>query len=284
MREKSGSKLNEYEDLQQINTELERKKTKKIKQKCLVKHKKKKNRKPENHDYKCFICLKVFDLISEKHAHVKTSHCGIKICSICNKKKQTAIALESHLRYHFFGYDFLCSTCGKSFKFKNLLENHVKVDHFNSVKFVCDLCSYTTKFKINLKRHLISYHLKQKNFICPFETCASKYSTQVGLNLHMYRSHDVPAPVQCSECFQGFTFESEVRVHKKYCTGSKREKIPQNSAVDILDNGFQCKICQQIFSSRSKWSVHYHHKHKNSNICSICNKQVNFLNFVNPAM
>lgn len=126
---------------------------------------KSKNKKPETHDYRCFICEKVFDLISAKDLHVKQDHADIKICKICNKRKQTAIALETHLRYHFFGYRFLCSSCGKSFRFRNLLENHLKVEHYNFVKFSCDMCHYSTKFKINLERHAKVSLIKQQALI-----------------------------------------------------------------------------------------------------------------------
>lgn len=244
------------------------------KQKNLIAHNK--NKKPEEHDYRCFICERVFDLISAKDFHVKQDHANIKVCRICKKKKPTAISLETHLRYHFFGFRFLCSSCGKSFRFKNLLENHLNVEHYNTVKFNCDLCQYYTKFKINLERHVKSVHMKLKNYKC-YKCDDHEYSTQVGLNLHLYRVHAVQAPVTCEDCCQGFTFESELRVHKKHCTGSKvrlKKARPQDAEVDILENGFRCRVCLQIYESRSKWSVHYHHKHKNSNVCTICNKQM----------
>lgn len=235
-----------------------------------------KNKKPDQHDYRCFICEQVFDLISAKDHHVKKDHTAAKVCRVCNKRKQTPISLETHLRCHLIGYRFLCSSCGKCFRYKNLLENHLKVEHYNEVKFACDLCKYETKFKINLERHVKSVHMKIKNFKC--HHCSDhEYTTQVGLNLHHYRVHNFPAPITCPDCRQGFTFESELRVHKKHCTGSTirtAKARPQDAAVDILENGFRCRVCLQIFDTRSKWSVHYHHKHKNSNVCTICNKQM----------
>lgn len=152
----------------------------------------------------------------------------------------------------------------------------MKVEHDGSVMFECDICLYSTRFKINLERHVKSVHLRMKNFKC--HSCPDhEYSTQVGLNLHLYRCHNVTAPINCSECSQGFTFDSELRVHKKHCTGSKvrsKKTRPQDSPVDILENGFRCRICLHIYDTRSKWSVHYHHKHKNSNKCYICDKQM----------
>ena len=255
---------------------------------------------PQDHDYECFICNEYFDLISEKDIHVRRDHQNdIKICPICNIRKQTAISFESHLRYHKFGYRFLCcklflnikrsyeliivftATCGKSFRFKNLLESHLRIEHTDSYPYICDLCNYNTKFKINLQRHIKSFHLKIRNYACSFENCNAQYSTQVGLNLHLYRAHLVEPPVKCSECQQGFTFDSELRVHKKHCRGIKKGKSTLNDlSVDAVENGFQCKICHQVYETRSKWTIHYHHKHKNSNICHICNKQVNKHNLI----
>lgn len=236
------------------------------------------NKKPEEHDYKCFICSKRFDLITHKDEHVKRDHVGENKCTICNKKKQTAISLETHMKHHFHEYRFLCSMCGKSFRFQNLLQHHMQIEHYNSIRFICDHCTYETKFKINLERHQRTVHLKVKNYKC-IQCTDHEYSTQVGLNLHLYRIHNVEPPVKCTDCDQGFTFESELRVHKKHCTGNKiraKKCRPQDSPVDVLENdaGFRCKICNQIFVTRSKWSVHYHHKHKNSNICHVCNKQM----------
>ncbi|XP_070500905.1 zinc finger protein 761-like [Chironomus tepperi] len=232
---------------------------------------------PQEQDYECFICNKYFDLISEKDIHVRRDHQNDpKVCPICNTKKQTAFSFESHLRYHKFGYRFLCSTCGRSFRFKNLLESHLRIEHTDSYyPYICDLCSYNTKFKINLQRHIKSFHLKIRNFVCSYESCNAQYSTQVGLNLHLYRAHHVEPPVKCTECQQGFTFDSELRVHKKHCRGLKKSKNTLNdSSVDAVENGYQCKICQQVYETRSKWIIHYHHKHKNSNICKFCNKQM----------
>jgi hypothetical protein len=123
------------------------------------------NKKPTKDDYKCFICEQVFDLISAKDLHVKQDHLDVKVCKLCNKRKQTAIALEAHLRYHFVGYRFLCSCCGKSFRFKNLLENHLRVEHLNAVRFVCDICQYSTKFKINLERHVKVRHDSHNEYV-----------------------------------------------------------------------------------------------------------------------
>lgn len=82
------------------------------------------NKKPEEHDYKCFICNdnKVFQLISDKNEHVKRDHIALKKCAICDKTVRSALALERHTKHHFHEYRFLCQKCGKSFRFQNALD------------------------------------------------------------------------------------------------------------------------------------------------------------------
>lgn len=70
---------------------------------------------PNDEDYQCFICNEHFDLISEKDIHVKKDHKNdLKVCPICSTSKKTAISFESHLRYHKYGFRFLC--CKSFFK------------------------------------------------------------------------------------------------------------------------------------------------------------------------
>jgi hypothetical protein len=43
-----------------------------------------KNKRPEEDDYRCFICQKTFDLISAKDSHVKQEHKDVKVSSLKN--------------------------------------------------------------------------------------------------------------------------------------------------------------------------------------------------------
>lgn len=132
----------------------------------------KKNKTPEDHDYKCHICLLKFDLITHKNNHVKKDHVEEKICRICKKKCKTPvrlkikisnhyqqrdfqfklqISLEVHIKFHFQDYQFMCHLCAKNFRYKNRLEHHMKLNHSNDVEIICDICGLTSKFKNNIK-------------------------------------------------------------------------------------------------------------------------------------
>lgn len=69
----------------------------------------KQNKRPEEHDYQCFICNQKYSKISEKNEHVKAAHSVLNRCQICDSTKISSIALERHLKQHYHKSDrFLC--------------------------------------------------------------------------------------------------------------------------------------------------------------------------------
>lgn len=53
---------------------------------------------------------------------------------------------------------FDCTTCGKCYKWKASLRNHLKNECGKEPQYQCDLCSYRTRQKGNFLRHLASMH------------------------------------------------------------------------------------------------------------------------------
>ena len=129
-----------------------------------------------------------------------------------------------------------------------------------------------------LQRHMKTVHQKLKEYKCKECKDVYEYSTQEALNNHNYRHHGLDAPVKCPDCNLGFTFESELRAHKKYSHCSKKPYASNKKRVkcdpeilEVLKNGkFSCKICQVTFDTRDKYGMHVYLKHKYSNTCETC--------------
>lgn len=238
----------------------------------------KKNKGPSKMDFKCHICDVSFEKVWEKDLHVKASHANERLCKICNKKCKTPLSLETHIKFHFKDFGFMCEICSKTFRYSNRLKTHNRLHHSESTMFTCDLCGLTTKFKNNVKRHMKSVHMKLRLFKCANCT-GHEYSTQEALNNHLYRYHDVPAPIKCSDCNHGFTFDSELRAHKKYGFCSKQVNAPfirrkkvQCEYLEVTETGeITCTICSEMFCSREKGQNHFYLKHKSDNKCAKCN-------------
>lgn len=237
-----------------------------------------KNKTPNEMDYKCFICDQVFDKIATKNKHVRSDHANEMTCKLCKAKCKTPLATETHVKYHFRDYGFMCEVCSKTFRYKNRLNTHMSLHHEDGAEISCDLCGLKTKFKNNMKRHMKSVHMKLREFRC--ELCfGHQYTTQEALNSHLYRYHDVPAPINCPDCQLGFTFVSELRAHKRYrfCSNNpnapftKREKGNYEHLEVKLTGEHICKLCNETFPTKTKFSMHNYLKHKYSNKCGQCN-------------
>jgi KRAB domain-containing zinc finger protein len=247
--------------------------------------KERKNKVPNELDYKCFLCDSVFDKISSKNSHVKTDHKDERNCKICQAKCKTSLSLETHVKFHEVDYNFMCEVCSKVFRYRNRLISHMTLHHEKATEMVCDLCGLATKFKNNIKRHIKSVHMKLREFQC--DQCSGHpYSTQEALNSHLYRYHNVPAPIKCPDCLHGFTFDSELRAHKKhgFCSNTAyalfvRRGKPQYEHLEVVDQTGEhiCKLCNEAFPSKSKFSMHNYLKHKHSNTCDEC--KISFTNY-----
>lgn len=142
---------------------------------------------------------------------------------------------------------------------------------------------------MNLYRHVKSVHLNRNKFPCPHsKDCPDVfYTTKEGLNIHLYRAHDVQAPVNCSSCRLGFSFVSELKIHRKICGGVSR--APGNGTKNknfrlycevVQNGGYRCKVCQKIFAEKQNWSYHYSSTHRDNRTCHICKKEfTNYTNF-----
>jgi KRAB domain-containing zinc finger protein len=248
--------------------------------------------KPKSEDFRCFFCDKVFLKISLKNEHIKKDHVKELHCSVCKTKKPSSISTEKCLRDHQLGFDFLCQICAKPFRHKYYLLKHQATFHAeaNDAEFYsCDACGLQTKYKMNLYRHVKSVHLNSHKFPCPYSDKCSDvtYTTKEGLNIHMYRVHDLKAPVTCTSCNLGFSFVSELKIHRKICggntsrtpgVGTKNRNFKQ--FCEVIDDGFKCKVCCRIFKEKQNWSYHYSSTHRNNRTCHECNKEfTNYTNF-----
>jgi Zinc finger, C2H2 type len=156
--------------------------------------------------------------------------------------------------------------------------------------FTCDHCGLHTKYKMNLYRHIKSVHLNTSGrFACPHVTLCPEmiYTTKESLNLHLYRVHNVPAPVTCSSCQLGFTYNSEIKTHRRVCAGSSRK--PRRGVknknfrlfCEVTSEGFKCKVCQKTFDKKPNWSYHYSAHHRDNRTCEICNREFScYTNFL----
>ena len=77
-------------------------------------------------------------------------------CSVCGKKFRRPYQLKIHSRIHTGEEPYVCTDCGKSFKTRSALNEHIKVFHMNKKPYTCNYCQRQFVHCSQFKTHLIT--------------------------------------------------------------------------------------------------------------------------------
>ena len=97
--------------------------------------------------------------------------------------------------------------------------------------------------------------------------CPSKsFSTKLLLYNHLYKDHQLPAPHRCTKCNAGFTYISQLKVHK----------ITKSCGNEETEVQFVCEFCSRPFVTASNLKRHLMiHKNEKPFQCGYCSKSFN---------
>ncbi|GBO43109.1 Gastrula zinc finger protein xFG20-1 [Araneus ventricosus] len=115
---------------------------------------------------------------------------------------------ESQLRPEYG--NFICTECGKSFKWKSHLVIHYRT-HTGEKLYPCGRCDKRFSTKTILTNHLRT-HTGEKPYSC--DLCNKSFSTKGNLNDHR-RTHTGDRPYKCTLCEKAFSRSSNLNVHYK---------------------------------------------------------------------
>ncbi|XP_073690471.1 uncharacterized protein [Garra rufa] len=160
---------------------------------------------------------------------------------------------------------YICGQCGKSFRCKKHIYQHMRV---HSKKIVCqsERCKMVFPDWKQLKQHVKTHIRKTKPFMCLY--CGKNWKKQGHLTVHV-RVHTKVKPFACKLCGKRFAQKSSVPVHMRTHTGEKpficlkcgkafvvNASLKEHMRTHTGEKPFPCELCEKRYSKKQILQVH----------------------------
>lgn len=162
---------------------------------------------------------------------------GTYRCLLCSREFGKALQLTRHQRFvHRLERRHKCSICGKMFKKKSHVRNHLRT-HTGERPFPCPDCSKPFNSPANLARHRLT-HTGERPYRCG--DCGKAFTQSSTLRQHRL-VHAQHFPYRCQECGVRFHRPYRLLMHRYHHTG---------------EYPYKCRECPRSFLLRRLLEVH----------------------------
>ncbi|XP_037298008.1 zinc finger protein 33B isoform X1 [Manduca sexta] len=134
-------------------------------------------------------------------------------CEICGRIFKMKAGLENHIITHSGLKPYPCKLCPKRYCRIESLTIHMR-SHAGIKPYVCEICGKTSTKPQDLIRHM-KIHSEERNYACP--RCDRHFKRGSDVTSHM-RTHTGSRPYGCETCKKTYTSHSGLRKHyKSHC-------------------------------------------------------------------
>lgn len=135
----------------------------------------------------CHICARQFSCRGNLVYHLTTHQPRMHQvqCEQCGKWLKNKLCLRKHMVQHS-SIRFTCQLCPYTAVNRQCLRNHAKVQHTDDKPFRCDVCGKDFKLKTTLVNHMVQ-HTGLRKFSCQF--CSRTFASSGNYYSHRKRMH-----------------------------------------------------------------------------------------------
>eukprot|EP00072_Mus_musculus_P002284 NP_001074286.1 PR domain zinc finger protein 10 precursor [Mus musculus] len=177
-----------------------------------------------------------------QHLFIRKSFRPFK-CLQCGKAFREKDKLDQHLRFH--GREgncpLTCDLCNKGFISSASLESHMKL-HSDQKTYSCIFCPESFD-RLDLLKDHVAIHVNDGCFTCP--TCKKRFPDFIQVKKHV-RSFHSEKIYQCTECDKAFCRPDKLRLHM----------LRHSDRKDFL-----CSTCGKQFKRKDKLREHMQRMH-----------------------
>ena len=160
-------------------------------------------------------------------------------------------------------------------------KNRPKTNVLQSTTIKCKDCKFVCRAMATLNRHIATVHSLATNLHFNCNICDQVYSSQLGLDKHVFKEHEGKNHFECERCEYKCKEKEQLMAHSKTVHEGKKLTTPQDKTQNEM-NLSKCEICNGSFANDFvlKWhKEQIHDVHLYSTIlkkpfkCDNCNKR-----------